>query len=450
VLTRDEVTRRFQALDRAFPWEWGEHGDGPATVGNLDGLAGFDTSKQFARPLSELTHSDACHVLVVAHDLSLCPDQGPPILPRPAPNAVTYVSFSWVTLLCSLDRHGGSLGGQPSSRLIIAALSLLLVGAGCASSERGQVLPSSTLPEATSSTPGTPSSLAPVFRDPIDVAFDRTGAMWVGNYRSSTLVRFLPEDLEGASGRSSLQPSLTLSGFHGPNQIVFDRNGMLWVASWDDNAIRAYLPTALSTSGEATATVTIRGSHLAEPTDLVFDATGALWVANQVTGEVVSYTRDDLMAGGRPRPHVVLRAFPAGTPEAVAFDLTGRLWVSDYYGDMLRAFDSSALAASGRPKPSRLLMLPDGAGPIGLTLDKRGRLWIAEAGVHAIAVFGPNPEGTADPEFTLTGDALDMPHSVTFGPDDSVWAPCYNDTVLRYDQGAVESGGAVQPAVILG
>jgi streptogramin lyase len=196
--------------------------------------------------------------------------------------------------------------------------------------------------------------------------------------------------------------------------------------------------------------VTIRGSHLAEPTDLVFDASGALWVANQVTGEVVSYRRDDLMGGGRPRPRVVLRVFSPGTPEAMAFDLTGGLWVSDYNGDVVRALDPSALTTSGAPKSSRRLELPDGAGPIGLTVDKRGRLWIAEAGAHAIAVFGPNPKGATDPEFTLTGDALDMPHSVTFGPGASVWIPCYNDTVLRYDEGMVESGGAVQPTVVLG
>jgi hypothetical protein len=37
------------------------------------------------------------------------------------------------------------------------------------------------------------------------------------------------------------------------------------------------------------------------------------------------------------------------------------------------------------------------------------------------------------PELALTSDALDMPHTVTFGPDGTIWIPCYNDPVLGFD-----------------
>src|SRR5947208_3135385 len=286
---------------------------------------------------------------------------------------------------------------------------------------------------------------APTFDDPIDVVFDPSGMMWVGNYRSSTLVGFRPADLRGVSGSATVEPSVTLTGLHGPNQLLFDEKGALWVASYDDDSIRAYPPSALSSSGTAKASIVIRGSHIAEPTDLAFDGRGSLWVANQGTGDVVSFAAQQLEASGRPRPRTVLHPFPneEEPPEALAFDGQGRLWVSDYNLDVVLRFGPGQLERSGTPSPSLRLRLPDLSGPIGLTFDTRDRLWVAEATGSALAVFPSGAHGQPSPEFTVTGDALQMPHTVVFGPDASVWVPCYDNTVLRY--GAADLGGTQHP-----
>lgn len=304
--------------------------------------------------------------------------------------------------------------------------------------------PSSSAPTA----PRTSTSVAPAtptFDDPIDVAFEPSGMMWVGNYRASTLVGFRPADLRGISGSATVEPSVTLTGLHGPNQLVFARNGVLWVASYDDDSIRAYPPSALSTSGTAKASIVIRGSHIAEPTDLVFDGRGALWVANQGNGDVVSFAPQQLEASGRPRPQTVLRPFPheQEPPEALAFDAQGQLWVSDYDLDVVLGFSPGQLKGSGAPSPSLRLELPNLSGPIGLTFDGQDRLWVAEATGSTLAVFPSGAHGHPSPEFTVTGDALQMPHTVVFGPDRRVWVPCYDNTVLRY--GAVDLGGTRHP-----
>lgn len=58
-------------LDRASLRKRGKDGNRAAAVGDLDRLAGLDTSKQLAGPLSQFSHSHASHVLVVAHDISV-------------------------------------------------------------------------------------------------------------------------------------------------------------------------------------------------------------------------------------------------------------------------------------------------------------------------------------------------------------------------------------------
>jgi sugar lactone lactonase YvrE len=329
------------------------------------------------------------------------------------------------------------------SRLPILVTVILLLAA-CDGGARSPVLPSSA------ATRSATSSAVPSFDDPIDVAFDRSGGMWIGNYRSSTLFGYRPSDLRAASGEASIEPSVTLTDLGGPNQLAFSADGVLWVAAYDDDAIRGYQPATLSTSGRAKASVSITGRQLTSPTDLAFDDRGWLWVANQGNGRVVAYAPEQLRASGQPQPRLVLRPFPGEQqpPLALAFGQDGRLWVSDHDLDVVVAFDRSQLQGSGVPRPSQRLQLEQFAGPIGLTFDGRGRLWIAEATLGQIDVFSQDAQAVPHRDATLHGNDLQMPHSVTFAPDGGIWIPCYNETVLRYASDAASERGA-QPTLIL-
>ena len=160
------------------------------------------------------------------------------------------------------------------------------------------------------------------------------------------------------------------------------------------------------------------------------------------------YSGRAMETGGQPHAEVVLRPFPPGTPEAIAVDSDGRLWVSNYDDDVVAVYDPSQTLRSGSPRPARRLILPALSGPIGLTVDGQGQVWVAEAMANAIAVFASDARGRASPLLTLTDEALVMPHSVTFGPDGSVWVTCYNDTVLRFD-GRQLSTPEVRPTLVL-
>jgi streptogramin lyase len=323
----------------------------------------------------------------------------------------------------------------------LVALVLPACGSGGAASS------TSAVPSATPSSVRSGSPPPPSFDDPIDVAFGRAGRVWIGNYASSTLLGYRAADLRAASGQTTVAPAVTLTGVGGPNHMIFDDAGDMWVAAYDDDAIDMYPPSALSASGSPAPEVTIRGSHIESPTDLAFDGRGWLWVANQGTGDVLGYAPDQLHASGRPPPRVVLQPFPGAQqpPEALAFDAQGRLWVSEYDLDLVLAFDPSQLGRSGTPGPSERLHLPQLSGPIGLTFDDMNRLWIAEATADAIAAFAP---GRTRPDLTLTGNDLEMPHIIRFGPDGDAWIPCYGDTVLRYDARDV-GAAATRPTLIL-
>src|SRR5215510_13315288 len=99
-----------------------------------------------------------------------------------------------------------------------------------------------------------PSPTAPtesLFRDPIGVAIDQAGNVWIGDYRRSTLQMFRAEDVAGATGETRLEPALMLSDAGGPNQLTFDGHGNLWVVEWDQDAVASFSPDGLTHGGPA-------------------------------------------------------------------------------------------------------------------------------------------------------------------------------------------------------
>src|SRR5206468_4734029 len=98
-------------------------------------------------------------------------------------------------------RHALFVLSSPRRKLLVLATLVLLLaachgGAG------------SPVPSSLSVTRSPTRSAAPSFDDPIDVAFDPSGGMWIGNYRSSTLLVYRPSDLRTASGETSIAPTV--------------------------------------------------------------------------------------------------------------------------------------------------------------------------------------------------------------------------------------------------
>ncbi len=206
------------------------------------------------------------------------------------------------------------------------------------------------------------------------LAFDFRGNLWVANTGNSTVIKFSANQL-GASG--SPTPALTLSATGGslnnPVGLAFDGNGNLWVANYTSSTVVAFAANQLGASGSPTPAVTLSatGGSLNNPVGLAFDRNGNLWVANNTSSTVVEFVMHQL---GNPTPQVTLSA-NAGSlnrPTGLVFDANGTLWVANGGGNTVVQFALSQLVGSGAPTPHVTLSGSSLVHAFGLVFDPSG------------------------------------------------------------------------------
>jgi sugar lactone lactonase YvrE len=206
---------------------------------------------------------------------------------------------------------------------------------------------------------------------PEGLAFDFGGNLWVVNAGSSTVIEFTPNQL-GASG--SPTPAVTLSATGGslnnPVGLAFDPNGNLWVANYTSSTVVAFTPSQLVPSGSPMPVVTLSpaGGSLSGPEGLAFDGSGNLWVANNTSSTVVEFVMNQL---GSPTPQVTLSATTGSLnrPVGLVFDLSGNLWVANGGGNTVVQFALGQLVGSGAPTPHVTLSGSSLVHPFGLAFD---------------------------------------------------------------------------------
>jgi hypothetical protein len=135
---------------------------------------------------------------------------------------------------------------------------------------------------------------------PSALAFDRAGDLWVANDYNDTLVEYTPGQLTtSGSPTPAVTISATGNSLADPVAVAFDRSGDLWVSNYDDtlsagreDTLVEYTPGDLSATGSPTPAVTISatGNSLDEAYGLAFDSVGDLWVSNLGNNTLVEYT----------------------------------------------------------------------------------------------------------------------------------------------------------------
>jgi sugar lactone lactonase YvrE len=217
------------------------------------------------------------------------------------------------------------------------------------------------------------------------IAFDASGNLWVGNNFANTIVEFTPSQL--AAGGSPT-PAVTIAEvppqpntLQEPIGLAFDTHGNLWVANNAASSIVEYTPSQLATSGSPAPTVTLTGAAILYPNEIAFDHAGNLWITNSAynvtpsipaSGRIVEYAAQDLTTTGSPTAVLTLN-LPQGTygavPTGLAFDDSGNLWYADAYTQSIGQYSAASLTAGGSPSPAIIIPSATAVSGVGIAFN---------------------------------------------------------------------------------
>ncbi|MEB3198426.1 MAG: hypothetical protein VKP62_14595 [Candidatus Sericytochromatia bacterium] len=243
------------------------------------------------------------------------------------------------------------------------------------------------------------------FRQPIGLAFDRNGVMYLADTGNHTIRRItLQGEVALFAGRAATEGSRDGTRldarFRRPRDVVVDLDGMIYVADTGNHCIRRIAPDASVTTlaGAGTAGFADGQGSAAQfntPSDLSLGPDGNLYVADTGNHRIRMVTPSGAvttLAGGAEPGFRDDRGSAAQffQPSGLVVDGLGRVYIADRGNHALRLLtrDSQGgirvrtfAGAGGQPG------YRDGAGlsarfnePTGLSLDGDNRLYVADTG----------------------------------------------------------------------
>jgi sugar lactone lactonase YvrE len=152
----------------------------------------------------------------------------------------------------------------------------------------------------------TPSVILSGLGSPTGLAFDAAGGLWFSQAGTHRVARYSPAQLD-SSGFILPEVVLTSEGpdIGNPVGLAFDASGNLWIANAGTSNVGALHPNHLTSTGLVRADIVISATTTDPtlPLGLAFDEHGNLWVV-YAEGVLVRYDHAALAASGSPEPAV--------------------------------------------------------------------------------------------------------------------------------------------------
>jgi len=327
---------------------------------------------------------------------------------------------------------------------------------------------------------------------PHSLTFDSSGNMWVADSASNRVVRFSPPFRSAMNATTAIgQPdlltsnySVTQSSFDDPVSVAFDSAGNMWVADYINSRVLEFQPP-FSTGMQASIVIghsTFTDSSYAYtgktgldgPTGIAFDSSGNLWVSDLARIMEFSPPFSNGMAASLVIGQTGFNTYESGTtsallyrPSSIAFDASGNLWVADTRNnrtlEFARPFSTgmnastvigqTSFTATHSCSTSQSSM----CSPVGVAFDSTGNLWVTDSlGNRVLEFVPPFASGMnaalvmGQPDFTsaeagLSSGALSLTYNgsyafanVAFDPTGNLWvADTGNNRVVEYSAQAI-------------
>jgi len=237
---------------------------------------------------------------------------------------------------------------------------------------------------------GTASTFATGFDNPIGLAFDNNGSLFVSNFANDSISKVAPDGTV----------STFATGVSTPAGLAFDSSGNLFVAN-----------SAANTVSEITqcGTVSIFASGFAYPTGLVFDASGNLFIGNANNGATNNGTISRITSSGTVSTFVTGLLNPSSQ---LAFDSSGNLFVGSTGDGNIYRFTPDGLES----------VFAAGQGnPVGMAFDQNDNLYLTDQSVTIQEIASNGASTTFASNGTLrTAQFIAIPSTVV--PEPSVYA----------------------------
>jgi hypothetical protein len=207
---------------------------------------------------------------------------------------------------------------------------------------------------------GGQSIFASGLTDPLDLAFDTAGNLFVVDYyRSGLLGDAAVYKITPNGVRTRFASGLSYLAY-----LAVDRAGNVFVADYDHGIIYEYKPTG------SRATF---ASGLHHPVGMAFNRAGNLFVADNSAGNIYQGRIYEYKPNGSRATFAVLN--PSDRPADLAFDSMGNLLMADLGGNIYKYNPPGVL---GRPGRTTFGSVPNSAQ--SLACDGAGNLLVVDAG----------------------------------------------------------------------
>jgi hypothetical protein len=294
------------------------------------------------------------------------------------------------------------------------------------------------------------------FNDPLGLAIDSAGNIYVGDTGNSTIRMITPAGVVttlagSADGSGSANGLGSAARFNAPRGVAVDGVGNLYVADLNNNIIRKIVtatglvstfagtaPGAGSANGMSTA------AQFSSPTDVAVDSAGNVYVADAGNDEIRMITAQEnvtTLAGAAQMQGSADGVSGARFfgPHGVAVDSAGNLYIADTGNNTIRKITAAGVTTLAGA--AGMIGSADGGtaarfnGPFGVAVDSTGNVYVTDTGNRTIRMI--TPAGIV----TTIGGVAGSSSSIVLGPDPRFVEPRYlaimGDSLVITDTSAI-------------